>query len=550
MWTRHRWLTITTAIVGISGGFVSIAVLDTVNSAIHHAERRPQLLLAFIAFNFAAVVLKFGAAALPAYATMKTITSLRIALCEKILMTPLAEIDKRGIPNVLMLLINDIPQLTQTLLVLPTILVGSTIFMFGIAYLAYLSWIVFFLTLISILAGVLLYFFFFHRGMLFSRKSRDEISVFNEYTHGLLAGIKELKLNGARRRWFRRAGLDFSSRRVAKYSFIQSLWFMGGGNVEQVSFAILIGLLIFGVPSFEILDPATLTASVLAIMYVMGPLATLVGVVPQLSEGTVACERLADFGFLINDSNTELLNGQVSAIKKQPCLQTWSSIELRGVKIDYHDYGSPSEFKLGPLDMRFRPGELVFIVGGNGSGKSTLAKLLTALYSPAEGQILLDGRPVNDGSRDEYQSLFTAVFTDFYLFNRVIASDPEAVSKQLTQEYLAMLGLADKVEINRKKYSTTTALSNGQRKRLALMCAYLEDRPIYVLDEWAADQDPPFKRFFYEVLLQDLKRRGKCVIIITHDDRYFDWADRIIKLNEGRIVSDTVRRPISIHTAD
>jgi putative syringomycin transport system ATP-binding/permease protein len=439
--------------------------------------------------------------------------------------------------------------LTHTLMILPMILVQATIFVFGIAYLAWLSWIIFFLTIGSMVIGVILYSFFFRRGMSFSRKVRDEFNVFNENTHGLVFGIKELKLNSDRRRWFRRAAIDFSSKRVARYNFIEGLWFTGGGNVEQISFAILIGFLIFGAPSFEVLDATTLTACVLAILYVMGPLAMLVGTVPQLGEGTVACERLADFGFSISDQEARVLDRSQAHVKMQPSLKGWNRIELQDVRVNYRGYDSPNEFELGPVNMQVGPGELVFIVGGNGSGKSTLAKILTGLYSPTQGRILLDAEPVNDGNRDLYRSLFTAVFTDFQLFNRVIGPGRETANTVLAQEYLARLGLAEKVQIKGRNYTTTKALSNGQRKRLALLCAYLEDRPIYVLDEWAADQDPLFKKFFYETLLQDLKSRGKCVIIITHDDQYFELADRIIKLSDGRIVSDVSQHSTHFKTA-
>ncbi|MCF4986182.1 cyclic peptide syringomycin export ABC transporter SyrD, partial [Pseudomonas syringae] len=152
---------------------------------------------------------------------------------------------------------------------------------------------------------------------------------------------------------------------------------------------------------------------------------------------------------------------------------------------------------------------------------------------------LLDGAAVTDDSRGDYRDLFSAVFSDFHLFNRLIGPDEkEHPSTDQAQTYLSTLGLEDKVKIEGLGYSTTTALSYGQQKRLALVCAYLEDRPIYLLDEWAADQDPPFKRFFYEELLPDLKRRGKTILIITHDDQYFQLADRIIKLADGCIVSD------------
>jgi len=549
MWRGHPWLTIGSAVIGITSGFASIAVIDTINSAIHSAENRPRLLLSFIGLNIIAILFKNGSTLLPSYAAIRIMTSLRIALCKRILATPLEEIDKRGVPNVLALLINDIPQLTQTLMILPALLVESTILIFGVAYLAYLSWMVFSLTAGAMLIGVGLYSFFFRRGMSFSRKVRDEFSVFNEHTHGLLFGIKELKLNSDRRRWFRRAAIDFSSKRIAKYDFIQSLWFTGGGNVGQVSYTILIGFLIFGAPSFEALDAATLTACVLAIMYIMGPLSVLVGIAPQLGEGAVACERLAEFGFLINDPNESVLDRGQSGVKKQPTLKSWKRIELQDVKVDYRNYSSPNNFELGPINMQFQAGELVFIVGGNGSGKSTLAKVMTGLYAPTQGRILLDAEPVDDGNRDLYRGLFAAVFTDFHLFNRIIGPGEKTANTALAQDYLARLDLADKVQITGKSYSTTKALSNGQRKRLALLCAYMEDRPIYVLDEWAADQDPPFKKFFYEVLLPDLKRRMKCVIIITHDDQYFELADRIIKLRDGRIVSDVSRRPMHFKTA-
>ncbi len=164
--------------------------------------------------------------------------------------------------------------------------------------------------------------------------------------------------------------------------------------------------------------------------------------------------------------------------------------------------------------------------------------MFCGLYIPQEGQLLLDGAAVTDDSRGDYRDLFSAVFSDFHLFNRLIGPDEkEHPSTDQAQTYLSTLGLEDKVQIEGLGYSTTTALSYGQQKRLALVCAY-EDRPIYLLDEWAADQDPPFKRFFYEELLPDLKRRGKTILIITHDDQYFQLADRIIKLADGCIVSD------------
>jgi putative ATP-binding cassette transporter len=106
------------------------------------------------------------------------------------------------------------------------------------------------------------------------------------------------------------------------------------------------------------------------------------------------------------------------------------------------------------------------------------------------------------------------------------------------REYLVKLQLNHKLDVKEGVLSTTQ-LSQGQRKRLALLTAFLEDRSIYLFDEWAADQDPTFKQTFYDSLLPELKARGKTVIVISHDDRYYDVADRLIKLEDGKLEYDS-----------
>ncbi len=190
---------------------------------------------------------------------------------------------------------------------------------------------------------------------------------------------------------------------------------------------------------------------------------------------------------------------------------------------------------------------MVILIGGNGSGKTTLAKVLTGLYQPDSGAILLDGVPVTELDRDRLRRLFSAVFSDFHLFPTLDGlSGPGASLDAEANALIAKLELAHKVSVTGGVLSTR-ALSQGQRKRLALVVAYLEDRPFYLFDEWAADQDPLFREVFYRRLLPELRARGKAVLAISHDDRYFDVADRCVKLENGRLVAAEIERPSRAH---
>ncbi|AHL34333.1 ATP-binding protein [Pseudomonas brassicacearum] len=538
LWRNHPWLTLFTLICGVISGVASIAVVSVINEAIHNDGSRLHALYWFIGLSATALILRNGAALFPAYASMRIMTRLRIALCRKILATPLEEVDRRGPPNVLTMLTNDIPQLNTTLIIMPTILVETTVFLFGIGYLAYLSWVVLALTVSLMILGVGLYLFFFSCGVRNTSRVRDEYTAFNEYTHALVFGLKELKLNGVRRRWFGRSAIEASSTRVARYNFVERLWYTAADNVGQFTLSLLIGCLLFAAPLVGAVDPKIMTASVLAVLYIMGPLSLLVGAMPLLAAGRVACTRLSEFGFSINDPHPEPIESEVPKVHLLEHKKSWKRIELKAVQMHYQELNAETGFALGPIDLEVQTGELIYIVGGNGCGKSTLAKLICGLYIPQSGEVLLDGKPITDESRSDYRDLFSAVFSDFHLFNRLIGPDEEDGNPTLARKYLETLGLADKIKIEGLGYSTMKALSYGQQKRLALVCAYMEDRSVYVLDEWAADQDPPFKKFFYEELLPDLKRRGKTVLIITHDDQYFQLADRIIKLADGQIVSD------------
>jgi putative pyoverdin transport system ATP-binding/permease protein len=209
-------------------------------------------------------------------------------------------------------------------------------------------------------------------------------------------------------------------------------------------------------------------------------------------------------------------------------------IELHSVSFQYTDEDGDPMFLMGPVDLTIRQGEVLFIVGGNGCGKSTLLKLLTGLYFPlAGGQITLDNQTVTYDTYQTYRELFSIIFTDFHLFHKLYGID--SVNEDHVKQLLKEMDLQNKTDYADDRF-TNIDLSTGQRKRLAYISALLEDKPILVFDEWAADQDPTYRKLFYERFLDDLRAMKKTVIAVTHDDNYFDMADRVIRMEEGRVM--------------
>jgi putative ATP-binding cassette transporter len=299
---------------------------------------------------------------------------------------------------------------------------------------------------------------------------------------------------------------------------------------------VVIGLLLAGRQQLGI-DMAEIGAAVIVLLYIRGPVAQIAAALPLFDQARVSFQRIAELSAELNQHEPNLT---IEASSSSAAAKHIVSIELRGVTYAFPAKEGSKPFVLGPIDLAVAAGELLFIVGENGSGKTTLVKLLLGLYEPREGAIFLNGEPVTATTRDDYRQLFTTVFADYYLFDDLIyggALPAEALP------YLEKLDIAHSVTVKDRHFSTTD-LSTGQRKRLALVHAYLEKRPVIVTDEWAADQDPAFRKIFYTELLPELKREGKTLIVVSHDDRYFDVADRIVRMENGRIIEDRkVTRP-------
>ena len=274
-------------------------------------------------------------------------------------------------------------------------------------------------------------------------------------------------------------------------------------------------------------DKADLAKFVLVLMYLKGPVGQIVLSLPMFSLALVSFRNVAELSEKFSSPEPDLISHHAIG---EPALT--DRLTLQGVRYTFSQVGDLEPFSLGPIDFEIHKGETVFITGENGSGKTTLIKLILGLYEPSEGEIRYDGELITNSNRDDYRQNFSAIFFDFFLFEQLIESDP-ATEAEICR-YLERLDIAHKVSVYAGCF-TTVDLSAGQRKRLALVETFTEKRPIVVLDEWAAEQDPTFRRIFYREIVPEMKRRGQTLIVVSHDDRYFDAADRLIHIEGGRI---------------
>jgi putative ATP-binding cassette transporter len=304
---------------------------------------------------------------------------------------------------------------------------------------------------------------------------------------------------------------------------------------SQIAMYVLLGAVVFVAPQFsEALGGASLTKTTTALMFVVGACFGLVQSIPVLLTANAAADRIEQLEVALRATAAPVRLREIKIPKR------FEKIELRNIVFRYVDKFSDTTFQIGPLDFTLHAGELVFITGGNGSGKSTFLRVLAGLYPPDSGEMLLDGMRITDENRDAYRSLMSAIFFDNHLFRRLYGV-PEPGPGEVDR-LLAQFRLSDKTELIDGEFSTLE-LSGGQRRRLALIVTLLEKRPILLLDEWTAEQDPEFRRKFYDELLPEMIQSGATVVVITHDDRYLDelhLSARRIRMDEGRIVDQRV----------
>jgi putative pyoverdin transport system ATP-binding/permease protein len=297
---------------------------------------------------------------------------------------------------------------------------------------------------------------------------------------------------------------------------------------------ILIASVVFLLPRMASSSPSLIVSLVAVLLFIVGPLGFVVDAVPVISEANIAVEKLGELERIFDDADDTARTALTGPLQSK---DTFDAITLKNVSFSYASPGDEKVFSVGPVDLKVNKGEILFFVGGNGSGKTTLIKLIAGLYYPQKGMLYFDDVPVNMTNYDYYRNFFAIIFSDFHLFDRLYGI--QYVDEERLNTLLNTMDLSEKITYGNGRFSNIN-LSTGQRKRLALAVALMEDRSIYVFDEVAADQDPGFRRYFYEEVLRDLKNQGKTVIVVSHDDRYFHVADRVIKLDFGSVVQEAM----------
>jgi putative pyoverdin transport system ATP-binding/permease protein len=522
------------AIMSGLGGISNAAILAAINSGAQAAGQGELSISAALLFVVALLLFIKTQHYILIATTVEIeaiIHKLRVRLMDEVRRSELLPLDEIGRSEIVAAITKETTTLTQATNMLAFAGQGVVLVLFVAIYILYLSPLAFALSaLIVTLAGVIFHIKSRQVGIGTREAAQWDNRLFDRLMD-LLDGFKEVRLNRSRSDHLFEDAVEVSRTaanikiRTQSESYKQLVF-------SQSAMYLLLAAIVFVVPAFSDTKGGSMTQVTTALMFIVGVCMGIVQTIPILLAANVAAD------------NIERLEARLRAIAAAadagavPLRERFRTIEVRNIVFSYMDKSSETIFRVGPIDFTLRSGELVFITGGNGSGKSTFLKLLAGLYEPDSGEILLDGVRVDDSNREAYRSLIAAIFVDYHLFERLYGiADPEPGE---VDRLLEQFRLHDKTRLAGGAF-THLDLSGGQRKRLALIVSLLEKRPILLLDEWTADQDPDFRRKFYDELLPTLQQAGATIVVITHDDRYLDelrLTARKLRMDEGRIISE------------
>jgi len=556
-------LIVTATVIGILGGVASAMLMAVINNHLRGAPVSGGDLWEFGVLCFVVLAANFVARVAISGLSQWSIFDLRLQLSRKWLIAPLRELERAGSAKILAAITQDVDSLAQAMQALPGICIDVTVVIACLIYLGYLSWMMLIVMVVFAAAAIA-------SRSVPERKCEQLIGEARGYGEAMLetfnamaSGIKELKLNSARWKAFYSGELyDVATKyRDRRYKAATIFGLVRG--YSEIIYFVFVGLLLYGTPLFGHLSLKVVIGFAVTLLYMKTNIDHIQDSMSQVIQAQVSLANLESLGVFTTKSSLSVADlrlrttretvvraldsevNQYGAGQKALC----RTIDLRGLQFQYEGDAEEAGFSVGPIDLTIEAGELVFITGGNGSGKTTLAKLICGLYTPSSGEIRLDEIPITDENRSWYSQHFGTVFSDFHLFDKLYGHEGFLQVDSIIRGYLEELRLQHKVEVKDGRFSTTS-LSQGQRKRLALLTTYVDDRPIYLFDEWAADQEPAFRDVFYYQILPSLKAHGKTVFVISHDDRYYHVADRLVKLDSGRFSEVEATHPVALVDAE
>ena len=513
-------IALATGIAGVTGGLFPILVLRAADVAASGSSiMRSIMLLAAVVAIF--LITRHFSQQQAILFVETLLERLLISLATQLRQASVLELDRFD-QSLIATLMGDLQRVvkaaTKSVDVLQSVLI---LFVCGI-YLFHLSRMIVFVMLILYGMMALVYEAFHNIATELSHaEAASEASLFHALQH-LLYGFKELKMDARKQEDLQANALtpmirDMKAQKTSALFFV-SEWYL----VFYVAWYLLMGVLVFFFAAHY--EQQRLLRILTMHLYTITPIMILFAALPYVITGKAAWQR---FQAALSSLNLAEEQPQTAFSFGGQALPQVEHLRLQNIRFEYPSSGAEPAFHIGQINLSIHAGEIVFIVGGNGAGKSTLLNIMTGLYPPTSGTIYLNEKPVRMA---EYRGLFAAVFAEGLLFDQlygVAETDPAVVA-----DWLRQMQLERKTTFTANGFSQQD-LSTGQRKRLALIAAILEQKPIYVFDEWAAEQDPAFRRYFYQTFLPQLKAQGKTIIAVTHDEQYFSVADQLIRMDYG-----------------
>jgi putative ATP-binding cassette transporter len=458
--------------------------------------------------------------------TQKLLRKTRVEVLKMVLRSSFGAL-RRNKARVYSILTRDTDTVVNASINSVDILTNTVIITICFIYMGIVSWKLLSCMIVLTIFTLIIYFLSEKRARKLFLKAMAHNDTFVRYLNEILSGFKEITLE-------RKKGMEIKDTKMRPaiegasmlYQKAQ-INFLNNRIIGQIAFYSFVGLLLLFLGEKFGITKVVVVNFVFLVLYIWGPIETVVLMIPGLSNANMALKRINDLKEEMKEDDTEKEQG--------PLVGTFNNLILQDISYEYQaPMGGDAEriFGIGPVDFHIDAGEIVFISGGNGSGKTTLINVLTGLFHRDKGRIIVNDLVVEKSRITDYRLLFSPIFSDFHLFDECYGI--QDIDEEKVGEYLKILEIDGKVRLEGKRFSTID-LSTGQRKRLALFNAMLERKPILILDEFAAEQDVQFKRKFYKEILQYIRNEGFTIIAITHDDAYYDCADRLYKMDSGKL---------------